>query len=168
MSVTGKYYEDSDERAVNITYGHSKDHRPDLKQIVLETLVTQDGGVPLICKVWDGNASDDKIFKDRVKSLIENCSDWDDKILIADSKLYSEKNAENLKHLTYITRIPETIKLTNDVIEMAVLKDKWTAVSKIDDLKKYQEFKIEHYSIEQRWCVVYSKKVITRPPPLVK
>ena len=158
ISVTGKYYEDSDERVVNINYGHSKDHRPDLKQIVLETLVTQDGGVPLICKVWDGNTSDDIIFRERVKSLIETLKEWDNKILIADSKLYSEETAKYLKDIVFVTRIPETIKVTKNIIEMAILKDKWTALSKIDDLKKYQEVRIEHYGIEQRWLVVQSKK----------
>ena len=49
---------DSDEHAIAMTYGYSKDHRPDLKQAVLELMVSQDGGVPLLSKSWDGNTSD--------------------------------------------------------------------------------------------------------------
>jgi len=37
FSLTGNYStEEKDKTAVTITYGHSKDHRPDLKQVMLE------------------------------------------------------------------------------------------------------------------------------------
>lgn len=65
FSLTGEYIPDSDEHAIAVTYGYSKDHRPDLKQAVLELMVSQDGGVPFVSKSWDGNASDNAIFKER-------------------------------------------------------------------------------------------------------
>jgi len=39
--------------------------------------------------------------------------------LIADAKLYTEANAPNLAHLPFITRIPETLTVTPQVIEQA-------------------------------------------------
>ena len=65
FSLTGDYMPDSDEHAIAITHGYSKDHRPDLKQAVLELMVSQDGGVPLLSKSWDGNASDIEVFQER-------------------------------------------------------------------------------------------------------
>ena len=47
FSLTGEYMPDSDEHTITITHGYSKDHRPDLKQVVLELMVSQDGGVTL-------------------------------------------------------------------------------------------------------------------------
>jgi len=41
FSLTGEYIPDTDENAIRITHGYSKDHRPDLKQAVLELVVTQ-------------------------------------------------------------------------------------------------------------------------------
>jgi transposase len=41
-----------------VTYGHSKAQRPDLKQVVFGSLVSADGGVPLLGKVMDGNLAD--------------------------------------------------------------------------------------------------------------
>ena len=38
-------------------YGHSKDHRPDLRQLVLGAVLTQEGR-PLSCEVWPGNQAD--------------------------------------------------------------------------------------------------------------
>ena len=37
FSLTGDYLPDSDEHAIVITHGYSKDHRPDLKQAVLSS-----------------------------------------------------------------------------------------------------------------------------------
>jgi len=46
FSLTGDYVPETDEQAISITHGYSKDHRPDLKQAVLEMIVSHDGGVP--------------------------------------------------------------------------------------------------------------------------
>jgi transposase len=70
FSLTGEYIPDSDEHAISVTYGYSKDHRPDLKQAVLELMVSQDGGVPFMSKSWDGNTSDNAIFKERSAAFI--------------------------------------------------------------------------------------------------
>ena len=67
FSLSGDYVPESDEHAIHITHGYSKDHRPDLKQAVLELMVSQDGGVPFVSKSWDGNASDTKIFQERAE-----------------------------------------------------------------------------------------------------
>ena len=40
-----------------------------LKQAVLELMVSQDGGIPILCKCWDGNASDNTVFKGDVWSF---------------------------------------------------------------------------------------------------
>ena len=54
-----KKKEDSD-RPPLIAFGHNKDHRPDLKQLVYSLAVTADGAVPVHYKTYDGNTSDDK------------------------------------------------------------------------------------------------------------
>jgi transposase len=41
-------------------HGHSKDHRPDLKQLVLILTVSADGAVPLTHRLSAGNTSDDR------------------------------------------------------------------------------------------------------------
>src|SRR2546425_9402147 len=58
FALTGEYIPDSDEHAIAITHGYSKDHRPDLKQAGLELMVSQDGGVTLLSKSLDGNTYD--------------------------------------------------------------------------------------------------------------
>jgi hypothetical protein len=42
-------------------YGHSKDHRPDLPQIVIGLAVTKEG-IPVRCWCWPGNTSDQAVL----------------------------------------------------------------------------------------------------------
>src|SRR5437870_9324925 len=105
FSLTGDYVPDSDEHAIAITHGYSKDHRPDLKQAVLELMVSQDGGVPLMSKSWDGNASDTQIFQERAQALLATFRESPNpRYLVADAKLYTADNAPNLAKLGFITR----------------------------------------------------------------
>ncbi len=50
--------------------GHSKDHRPDLKQLVLILTVSADGAVPLTHRVADGNTNDDATHIDTWDGLV--------------------------------------------------------------------------------------------------
>lgn len=54
----GTYNSATAQPAVLITFGHSKAHRPDLKQIMMGTAVAGDGGVPIVSGTHDGNTSD--------------------------------------------------------------------------------------------------------------
>ena len=140
--------------------GYSKDHRPDLKQVVLETIVSQNGGIPLVCKSWDGNASDTKIFEARAADLIAQFQGADaPRYLVADAKLYTKDNAPNLSRLSFITRLPETIKVVGHVIEQAWDFEAWDF---IDASLAYQRVELSHYGISQRWLVVYSKQAEQR------
>ena len=55
FTLFGNYSGKIDDDTVKIALGYSKDHRPDLKQIMLEMMVSQDGGIPLLAKCLNGN-----------------------------------------------------------------------------------------------------------------
>ena len=155
FSLTGDYLPDSDEHAIVITHGYSKDHRPDLKQAVLELMVSQDGGVPLLSKSWDGNASDTQIFQERAQALLATFRESPrPRYLVADAKLYTEDNAPNLAKLGFITRIPGTLKLVTQVITQALRGDMW---QHLDAMTRYQRIELCHYGMAQRWLVVWSQ-----------
>jgi transposase len=155
FALTGAYIPDSDEQAITITHGHSKDHRPDLKQAVLELMVSQDGGVPFVSKSWDGNASDTAIFQERAAALLTTLQrSPTPRYLVADSKLYNEDNAANLLTLGFITRIPTTLHLVAQVITQALRWDTW---QRLDATTRYQRVELCHYGMAQRWLVVSSE-----------
>ena len=160
FSLTGDYVPDSDEQAITITHGYSKDHRPDLKQAVLELMVSQDGGVPFVSKSWDGNTSDTQIFQERAKALMAAFGrSPSPRYLVADSKLYNEDNAVNLQALGFITRIPNTLGLVAQVITQALRWDTW---HEMDATTRYQCMELCHYGIAQRWLVVFSQAAFER------
>ncbi len=71
-----------------ITFGHSKDHRPDLKQLVWILTVSADGAVPIAYRLADGNTTDDPTHVptwDQLVALLGRA----DFLYIADSKLCS-------------------------------------------------------------------------------
>ena len=126
FSLYGDYVPETDEQAIVITHGYSKDHRPDLKQAVLELMTAPDGGIPLVSQSWNGNATDNAIFQERAKALIaEFKAAPTPTFMVADSKLYTEKNAPFLAQLPFLTRIPESIQVVQQLIQQAWAWNQW-------------------------------------------
>jgi len=161
FSLNGDYVAEDDTTAINITHGHSKDHRPDLKQVMLELMVSQDGGVPFVSKNWDGNGSDNVIFEQRAAALIEEFKTSETpRYLVADSKLYHKKAKDTLSQIPFITRIPGNLKLEQNVIDQALSDPaQWTDLEKGN---RYQCINLCHSEIEQRWLVIYSEAALSR------
>jgi transposase len=160
FSLTGAYVPDSDEHAIAITHGYAKDHRPDLKQAVLELMVSQDGGVPLLSKSWDGNASDRKIFQERAGALLKTFQrSPSPRYIVADCKLYDKEHAEHVQSLPFITRIPHTLKVVSQVIAQALARDTW---HDIDAQTRSQRLELCHYGMAQRWLVIFSQAAAWR------
>jgi transposase len=160
FSLSGDYVPESDAQAITITHGYSKDHRPDLKQAVLELMVSQDGGIPLVSKSWDGNASDTHIFQERAAALLTTFKASPmPRYLVADSKLYNEENAVHLGKLGFITRIPGPLKVVAQVITQALTWDRW---QEVDTTTRYQRLDLCHYGMVQRWLVVSSQAAMER------
>lgn len=162
-SLTGEYVfddEDSDENVIKITHGYSKAHRPDLKQVVQEIIVSQDGGIPLACKNWDGNSADTAIFKARSKALVDVFKKSQaPKYLVADCKLYHKSNAEFLAQIQFLTLVPSTISLEKSSISTAISANQWIS---IDDNYQYVVEEVEHMGVKQRWMIIYSKAANSR------
>lgn len=114
MSVHG-LYDDADGRprrgkpTAAVTFGHSKDHRPDLKQLVWILTVAADGAVPMAYRLADGNTCDDPTHIPTWDALVKvlNRRDF---LYIADSKLCS---GEAMRHIDgeggrFVTLLPRT------------------------------------------------------------
>ena len=87
LKALGKAHQEK-ERPILITKGYSRDHRPDLKQSVLDLIVSNDSNIPLFMRAADGNESDKAVFGQiltQVKSQLQL-----DSIMVCDSALYSQ------------------------------------------------------------------------------
>jgi len=95
ISVHGGYHDaDGAPRAGKptpvITQGHSKDHRPDLKQLVWILSVSADGAVPITYRLADGNTVDDPTHVPTWDGLVALLGRVDF-LYVADSKLCSRQ-----------------------------------------------------------------------------
>jgi len=112
--------------------GHSKDHRPDLKQLVLILTVSADGAVPLAHRVADGNTGDDTTHIQTWDGLavLTGRSDF---LYVADSKLCTR---EQMSHIDrrggrFVTVLPRTRK------EDGLLRD-WAAREEPDFIEAHR------------------------------
>src|SRR4029078_43764 len=78
-----------------VTYGHNKDHRPDLKQLLYILTVSGDGSVPVHFRVESGNATDDRSHRE-TWDLLRTLTGRADFLYVADCKLAT---AENMAHI---------------------------------------------------------------------
>ena len=155
FSVSGSYDDQTDETAITLSHGYSKDHRPDLKQVVLELVTSQDGGIPLMMRSFDGNANDSKIFQERCQAFLSSVQGaWFPNVIVGDSKLYHENNADYLSQLPFITRIPGSYSAEQQAIREALESKEWTD---IDSENAFYEKTLNHLGLDQRWLVIFSK-----------
>ena len=97
--VHGDYHIDEDKseeyqepKTIEITYGYSRDKRPDLKQFMMDLICTNDGDVPLWMRIGSGNESDQKQFVQAMKDFKNQLKF--DSLMVADSALYTQENLQ--------------------------------------------------------------------------
>jgi transposase len=75
-----------DQKTLAITYGHNKDHRPDLKQLLYILTISDDGGVPIHFRAASGNVTDDTTHQETWE-LLGQIAGRRDFLYVADCKL---------------------------------------------------------------------------------
>lgn len=138
---------------ITLTYGYSRDHRPDLNQFVMNLVCWGDGDIPAFVELSDGNQSDKTRFAELMQEF--KCQ-WNfEGLYVADSALYSEENLQQLSGLRWITRVPLTLnaasELVNQLSEIALTATK---------AQGYRTATVccDYGGVPQRWIVVESQE----------
>lgn len=99
-------------------WGHSKDHRPDLKQVVLGALLS-DEGRPISTEIWPGNTADSTVLLPVVERMRERFG-ITDACIVADRGMISRDTVEALeeKNIGYIlgARMRNDTVVKNDIL----------------------------------------------------
>jgi transposase len=132
QSVWGEYqFAEEQDLPFQVTYGYSKDKRPDLKQFVLSTLCV-DRAVPIWGKPEDGNASDKTLnttlLSEIAQLLARHGVAPGAYIYIADAALVTEDNLAAVGDTLFITRLPATYSECGRVVAEAVADNRWEEV----------------------------------------
>ncbi len=96
-------------RAPAITYGYSKDHRRDLKQLLFCLTTSADGGVPVQFRCADGNTNDSTTHIETWEALCA-VSGRADFLYVADSKLCTRENMDYIdrRRGRFVTVLPRS------------------------------------------------------------
>ncbi|MGI0067305.1 MAG: IS1634 family transposase [Thermoplasmata archaeon] len=98
-------------RTLRAAFGHNKDHRPDLKQLLWILTISADGAVPIHYRVMDGNTSDSPTHRESWEALVALRGN-PDFLYVADSKLC---DGDTLRYLDgrggrFLTVLPRSRK----------------------------------------------------------
>jgi len=154
FNVHGDYdNEEEDFQTIQITYGHSKDHRWDLKQFVL-AMVTNQHGIPLFAQPYSGNESDKKILLETIQKVKQNLNLEDKAYYVADSAFYTGPNLQTLgQHTFWISHPPATI----DEVKTLLVADE-PMIPGEEEGYSFHERQVTYAGIEQNWILVHSEK----------
>ncbi len=119
-------------------YGLSKDHRPDLKQLLFGLSVAE-GGIPIYGRVADGNQNDVEEFRHHMEKLAGMLDDLRDTILVADCKLCTEETLTLANQLGFkiVTLVPENYRIRKKLVQQAVSEKELPLILKTKSRETY-------------------------------
>ena len=166
--LDGKYTNQETENKENepspvyITKGYSRDHHPELNQVVLNLIVEHKAGIPIWMKAGNGNQSDTKEFakivKEHINSL-KNANETTTKI-ISDAALFTSKGIKEIKenNLLFISRVPSKLKQAKEILQ----NHNSNEFIKLDENYHAISYVIEYEGMKQKWILYKSSYAKSR------
>jgi transposase len=162
FSLQGNYESAASEGVVEVVHGYSKDHRSDLKQVILSMVVNGPAALPVWMEALDGNRSDRESFLETIQKMerfrkeihLKDPQRW-----VSDSALYSQKHLLANNDVLWLCRVPETLKEAQEWVATPAERLSW---------KEHQEGYLstegtsDYGGIPQRWVMIYSPQAAQR------
>jgi transposase len=129
-----------------ITWGHNKDHRPDLKQLLFILTVARDGGVPVYFEAKSGNVVDDRTHR-TTWDLLCKLTGRRDFLYVADCKLASTENMAYIhghggRFLTVLPRTRSEDRVFREALAQDQVRWKWVHDKYDDDGKLIDRYRV--------------------------
>lgn len=151
----GAYERQEPEReAISITYGYSKDHRPDLKQVVVQLITSHKSALPVWFEALSGNSNDKKTFTESVTAYCKQLKGNERPYLVMDSAGFSEATlkAAQEQGVYWLMRVPETLTQAKQLVKDTLTAD----LLDLEPGYRGKEVECEYGGVKQRWLVVIS------------
>jgi transposase len=162
FGLHGEYEFSAEDQAemIEVTYGYSRDHRPDLKQVVLSLICTHQGAIPVWLEALSGNQADSTSFKQTVRTYIDQFgADGQMPYMVADTALYNAGTLEELgDEVKWITRVPASVSLCKVLYTTVELDD----MNQLDDNYRVYQVGSLYGGVKQRWLLLYSESLYHR------
>lgn len=145
-------------QVLHLTKGYSRDHRPDLNQVVLNLIADNQAGIPLHMEALDGNSIDKVVFKDTIATYVEQLQNTTGfTYLVSDSAGYTQQAiAACDDQIKWISRVPETLNACQHLI--ASPEHLYPLLAGYH----YRSIYTEQAAVKQRWLLVFSPQAYQR------
>jgi transposase len=127
-----------------LIYGYSKDHRPDLKQLVLSLTMTGEASLPMWFEALDGHRADGASFHET---------------RAADSALYTVDELLARPGLPWVTRVPQTVGAAKALCEAPPEGFDWR---ELGEGYRMAVMGANHGGLRQRGCLIESEQAQAR------
>jgi transposase len=158
--------EEPEAEVMHITRGYSRDHRPDLHQVMLEVVVAHQAGMPVLMQPLSGNSSDaqecGQVIKEHITQLQAT---YGLTSLVAESALYSADNLQKFAQTKrkWITRVPATLQEAHQALAQAALQNR----APLTEGSRYHGLSSSYGGVAQRWLLIASEPRQSQATPTV-
>ena len=162
VNVWGDYDQCSPESGrININFGYSKDHRPDLKQFLIKMLCVG-RNIPILGSCEDGNNSDKAINNNLLSRISNHMAKHGLQpgafVYIADSAMVTEDNLSKIGDNLFLTRLPFSYNETSRVVSEAVSENDWEEMGVLNETPTTAKRPPALYSVAEKTVELYQKE----------
>lgn len=159
ITVYGDY--DLIDPPFDITYGYSKDKRPDLKQFLVSMLCV-DYNIPILGGMADGNASDKTLNNELLSNVSKHMADHGLEpgayVYVADSAVVTEDNLKKIEGNTqFLSRLPATYNECGRIIHEAVAGDNWIDIGPLAEEDSQPKRPVARYRASEGAVKLYGR-----------
>jgi len=148
-----------DESKIVLTHGYSRDHRPELKQVVLQLITSNEGNLPLFMQAASGNTSDKTAFSQIISEHIASFREAvNNRYIVGDSALFTPDSLSEMKGSLFVSRVPHQIKKEQKLIEGSQKE----CMIPIGEGYLGIEHEVVYADVRQRWVLVFSEAAYNR------
>lgn len=161
IHVDGNYEHDSDTKAVKLVRGYSRDHRPELNQVILNLITENKAGIPIYMQAASGNINDNEGFKNIVKHHISSLkAAQNSQYFIADAALYVAESIASLDEQgqLFISRAPQKLKQVKEAIAQQDILD----FKPLENGYSGAWLESNYGQVKQRWLLIRSEQAKKR------
>jgi len=150
--------------SINVTYGYSKDHRPDLKQFLIKMLCVG-RNVPILGSCEDGNKSDKAINNSLLSDISKHMAKYGLEpgafVYVADSAMVTKNNLNVMGSNLFLTRLPFSYNEANRVVGEAISEDNWKEVGTLNETPATAKRPATIYRVTERTVQLYEQEYRT-------
>lgn len=161
--VDGAYVDDGGEQTgrIQLVKGYSRDHRPELNQVILELICENQAGLPVYMQALSGNTNDQKAFAEVTRRHVQSLkAAQQSRYFVGDAALYTADSLSALhqQKQLFVTRVPLTLKDAKHAIS-DLQTERLEALG--DGYHGYW-IEADYAGVPQRWLLVRSEQATKR------